>query len=110
MTGLYIALGLSALFAALWLAVVIQTKRLRKAKEDAGEWKASYEAEHAENRNAAKELERLRVVIAALKVVDEEAKDERKALEATADSGLVTRANALFGMRKRGKRQGGNGT
>jgi hypothetical protein len=96
---IYIVLGLVAVCAAVVLISVGQAKRIKRYREENA-------ALHAEIRDAAARLERLREYTARNKSIEEAANGERRELNATTDGALVSRANALFGGVRDG--QGGD--
>lgn len=102
MISLYIALGLTALAAVCVFYVWFQAKRIKN-------YRAENESLLRANRDAALRLEHIREYTAKNKIIAEEAEHERRELGETPDSGLVNRANSLFGgVREPGG--GNNGT
>ena len=102
MISLYIALGLTALAAVCVFYVWFQAKRIKN-------YRAENESLLRANRDAALRLEHIREYTAKNKIIAEKAEHEKQELEKTADSGLVHRADSLFGGGVRGPGGGGNG-
>jgi Tfp pilus assembly protein PilO len=101
-TAVYIILGLVAVCAVMGFILSLQIKRAKKAEAEAARlhdafWQVAGKAEALQG--AQKQTTQIM----------EEANAERQNLNATADGDLVSRANALFGMRDRqGNNHGGN--
>jgi uncharacterized membrane protein len=103
MTGVYVILGLAALAGVCVFIIRLQAKRIKS-------YRAENESLRQANRKAVSRLEHLRQYIVKNKIITEEAEHERRELENTPDSGLVDRANGLFGgVRKPAGGVTGNG-
>jgi Tfp pilus assembly protein PilO len=98
MITVYIILGLAAVCAVTGLILSTQIKRARRAEAEAARLNDAFG-------QAARKAEALQTAQKQTAQITEEANAERQKLNAAADSALVSRANALFGMRDR---QGGN--
>jgi Tfp pilus assembly protein PilO len=98
-TAVYIILALAAICVILGFIVSLQIKRARKAEAEAARL-------HDAFWRVARKAEALQTAQKQTTQITEEANAERRELNAAADSDLVSRANALFGMRDR---RGGNG-
>jgi Tfp pilus assembly protein PilO len=94
----YIILALVAVCAVTGFILSLQIKRAKKAEAEAGRL-------HDAFWQAARKAEDLQAAQKQTTQIMEEANAERQKLNTTADSDLVSRANALFGVRDR---QGGN--
>jgi hypothetical protein len=95
---IYLILGIAALCAVLILIVYIQSKIVKKYKNENA-------AMRVEINNAAARLEHIREYMNKSEKIGEAANAERKELNKTDDGALACRANALFG----GVRNGGGG-
>jgi Tfp pilus assembly protein PilO len=98
-TAVYIILGLAAVCVILGFIVSLQIKRAGKAEAEAARL-------HDAFRRITGRAEALQAAQKQTTQIMEESNAERRELNTAADSDLVSRANALFGMRDR---RGGNG-
>lgn len=90
MIRIYTILGLIAVCAVLWLILVAQIKRARKAEAEAGRL-------HDAFWQAAGKAQALQAAQKQTTKITEEANVERLEVTAAPDAALVNRANALFG-------------
>jgi len=104
--AVYFIFGLLALCGVFVGVIAVMEWRLRNAKREAAVYRERRDELLLANEAAARELESLKKYLDGRKALEEEANDERKKLAATPDGGLVGRANALFGVRERGGRDG----
>ena len=100
MITVYIILALAAVCAVMGFILSLQIKRAKKAEAEAGRL-------HDAFWQAARKAEALQAAQKRTTQIMEEANAERRKLNAAADSDLVSRANALFGVRDR--KSGDNG-
>ncbi|GHU05064.1 hypothetical protein FACS1894147_10860 [Spirochaetia bacterium] len=103
MITVYIILGLIALCAVCVVIISIQAKSVKKYKEQNDLLAGAVN-------QAAGELKRLKVYFEKNKLVEETANAQRQELDNTADDGLASRANNLFGMRDKPDSGSNNGT
>jgi uncharacterized membrane protein len=102
MIAVYIILALIAVCAVTGFILSLRIKRDRRAEAEAARL-------HDAFRQAARKAEALQAAQKQTTQITEEANAERRELNAAADSDLVSRANALFGVRdRRGGDSGGN--
>jgi Tfp pilus assembly protein PilO len=98
MTAVCIILGLPVVCAVAGFIISLQIRRARRAEAEAARLNGAF-------RQAARKAEALQAAQKQTTQIMGEANAERQELNNTADSDLVSRANALFGVRDR---QGGN--
>ena len=102
MITVYIILALAAVCAVTGFIISVQIKRARKAETEAAGLRAAF-------RQAGRRAEALQTAQKQTTQIMEEANAERRNLNAAADGDLVSRANALFGVRDgQGGGSGGN--
>ncbi len=89
MTFFYIIVALLAVIAVLVLLLTVTLKKLKRANAEVQRLSGAFEA-------VRKRAERLQEAQSKNKKIMEKSDEKRKELTRTADSDLVTRANALF--------------
>jgi hypothetical protein len=103
MTSIHIVVALSAVFSALAVAVYACLLDIKRYRKENGALREAM-------RDAAARLGRLKEYTAKNRSIEEAANAKRRELGETADSGLVNRANSLFGSGMRDVGGGNGGT